>query len=165
MPDLPEYMLKKDKPTIDHFAPDEYLYRRVPDEFWDDEEIELDSIDFPDMSVTRESLAPATSARWIGDEYVDWGVIGFQVSDMPAEIRFQGAYIYRMKAVHAPLKRNYPHSEVRIFESKWDRPDEELHVDKQAMPGVPREAQQEWREMIRRRSRIILRPGEEPGEG
>ena len=58
MPDLPEYMLKKDKPAIDDFAQDEHLYRRVPNEFWDDDEIELDSIDFPDMSVTRESLVP-----------------------------------------------------------------------------------------------------------
>jgi hypothetical protein len=165
MPDLPEYMLKKDKPTIDHFAPEEHLYRRVPHEYWEDDEVELDTIDFPDMSVTRELLAPATSARWIGDEYVDWGVIGFRVSDIPPGIPFQGAYIYRMKAVHVPLKRNYPHSEVRVFESKWDQPDKELHLDKVSMPGVPREAQQEWREMIRRKCRIILRPREEPVEG
>lgn len=108
MPELPEYMLRKDKPTIAEFAPEERLFRRVPSESWDDEEIELDAIDFPDMSVTRESLAPATSARWIGDDYVDWGVIGFRVLDIPSEIRFQGAYIYRMKAVHAPLSAIIP---------------------------------------------------------
>ena len=164
MPELPEYMLRKDKPAIVEFAPEERLFWRVPKEFWDDEEIELDAVDIPDMSVTRESLAPATSARWIGDDYVDWGVVGFRVADIPSEIRFQGAYIYRMKAVHAPLKRNYPHSEVQVFESKWDQPQQELHVGKEAMPGVPREAQQEWRELIRRRCRIVLNPGEEPAE-
>lgn len=161
MPDLPEYMLRGQKPTIPQFDPEEHLYRRVPGQFWDDE-IELDAIDFPDMSVTRESLGPPTSARWIGDEYKDWGVIGFRVADIPPEIRFQGAFIYRMRAVHSPLKRNYPHSEVKVFEARWDLPGAEVHVDKHVMPGVPREAQQEWRESIRRRCRIILNPGEEP---
>jgi hypothetical protein len=37
-------MLRKNKPTIIDFAPEERLFRRVPVEFRDDEEFELDAI-------------------------------------------------------------------------------------------------------------------------
>ena len=44
-----------------------------------------------------------------------------------------------MKAVHVPLKNNYPHSEVQVFESKWEQTDVSVHLDKKTIPGVPRE--------------------------
>jgi hypothetical protein len=87
------------------------------------------------------------------------------VRDIPAEIPYQGSVIYRMRPVHKPLKRNYPHSEIQVFEAKWEQPDQEIHLDTGKMPGVPREAQQVWRELLRRRCRIILQPGKEPSEG
>lgn len=161
MPELPESMLQKDRVPDQNFAPEEHLYRRVRPDDWDDEEIELDAIDFPDMSVTRQKYGKPDSARWVGADYLDWGVIGFQVRDIPREIPFQGAVIYRMRPVHRPNKRNYPHSEVQVFEAPWDQQHLEKHLDKASMPGVPREAQQEWRERLRRASRIVLRPGED----
>ncbi len=167
MPDLPEYMLQKEQKVKPIFTPDELLYRRVPDEVWDDwdndGDIELDAIEFPDMSVTRESLGPADSARWIGERHVDWGVIGFKVKDIPSQILYQGAFIYKMRPVHRPLRRNYPHSEVQVFETEWNNPEDEIHVEKKTMPGIPYEAQQEWRELLRRVCRIVLRPGREDG--
>ena len=164
MAELPEYMQTKDKPVVHEFAPAERLFRRVPHTLWDDDEIELDAIDFPDMSCTRESLAPPMAARWVGENDVDWGIIGFRVSDIPAEVPYQGAVRHRLRAEHAPLKRNYPHSEVRVYESPWDQPAIEIHLDKKQLPGVPREAQQVWREKLRRKSKIVLAPRQEPDE-
>jgi hypothetical protein len=82
MPELPEYMLQKGRPIDPDFLPEEHLYRRVPNETWNnwrvDEDIELDAIDFPDMSVNREKYGPPNSVRWERGSYVNWGVIGFR---------------------------------------------------------------------------------------
>jgi len=165
MPELPEYMYQKERLIDPEFTPQESLFRRVPPFIWDDwkddGDIELDAIQFPDMSVNREKYGPAESARWERGRYVDWGVVGFLVGDIPSEILYQGAVIYRLKAAHKPERRNYPHSEVQAFEAKWESPQVEIHIDESTMPGVPLEAQQEWRELLRRKCRIILRPGEE----
>jgi hypothetical protein len=164
MPELPDYMLQKERKPDPEFSPEEELYRRVRPEDWNDEEIELDTIEFPDMSVTRQKYGPPHAARWERGDYVGWGVIGFQVKGIPAEIRFQGAFIYRMRPAHVPHRRNYPHAEVQVFEASWEQPEQETHIDKKAMPGVPLEAQQEWRELLRRRCRMVLHPGSEEEE-
>jgi hypothetical protein len=137
-------------------------FRRVFPDYWDENEIELDNIEFPDMSVTRGSLGPPTCARWNGEEYCNWGVIGFKVGDIPPKIPYLGAVIYRLRAVHKPLKKNYPHSEVQAFEAKWDDPSAEIHLDKNTLQGVPLEAQLEWREILLRSCKVVLRPREEP---
>lgn len=154
-------MWTKGRPVVDKFSPEEFLFRRIPPDYWDDDEIELDNIDFPDMSVTRESLGPPTCARWVGEDYYDWGVIGFKVEAIPTQIPYVGAFYYRLRAVHKPLKKNYPHSEVQAFEAKWDDPTRELHLDKAALQGVSLEAQLEWREMLLRGCKIVLGPREE----
>ena len=161
MPELPEYMKKGEKQPDQVFSPDERLFRRVPPDFWDDGGINVDAIEFPDMSVTREKYGPPSAARWDRGNLVDWGVIEFDVKDIPSRIPFQGAVVYSMKPVHVPLKNNYPHSEVQIFESKWGQTDVSVRLEKKTMPGVPREARQEWRELLRRKCRISLRPGEQ----
>jgi hypothetical protein len=161
MPELPDYMLREQREVDPEFEPDEQLYRRVPHAYWDDDEVELDAIEFPDMSVQRGKYGPPESARWDRGKYVNWGVIGFEVQDIPAEIPFQGMVIYKMRPVHVPLKKNYPHSEVQIFESKCNDPGSETHIVKNLLEGVTQEAQQIWRELLRRKCRIILRVGEQ----
>jgi hypothetical protein len=167
MPELPEYMLQKDRQPDPVFSPSELLFRRVPKDtwgerdMWEDEDIALDCIEFPDMSVSREKYGPSQAVRWERGRLVDWGVIGFQVESIPAVIPFQGAVKYKMRPIHKPEKRNYPHTEVQVFESPWDQPGVELHIGAGEMPGIPLDAQQEWREMLRRECRIILRPGDD----
>lgn len=167
MPELPEYMLQKERKLDPDFSPEEFLYRRVPketwgdDDMWSDEDIDSDCIKFPDMSVQRQKYGlTGDSARWERGEYVDWGVIGFQVADIPESTPFQGAFIYRMRPIHVPQRKNYPHSEVQVFESPWDQPGQETHVDEESMAGITPEAVQVWVELLRRRCRIVLRPGE-----
>ena len=125
-----------------------------------DDDIELDCIEFPDMSVNRGKYGARDSVRWERGQLQDWGVIGFQVQQIPGRLPFRGAFVYAMRPIHPPLKRNYPHSEVQVFESPWDGSAPERHIDKQAMPGVTLEAELEWRELLRRKCRIFLRPGE-----
>jgi hypothetical protein len=166
MPELPDYMYQREQQPDQKFLPDEMLYRRVPRETWDetdeweDEDIALDCIEFPDMSVSRGKYGPMDAVRWEKGKLVDWGVIGFRVSDIPESVPFQGAFVYRMTPVHMPERKNYPHSEVQVFESPWLEPTIRTHITESALAGIPREAQQEWRELLRRQCYIILRPGE-----
>jgi len=168
MPELPDYMFQKGRPPDPDFPPDEFLYRRVPrdtwgdEDMWSNEDIDSDCIEFPDMSVERQKYGlTADSARWERGRHVDWGVLEFQVLDIPASMPFQGAFVYRMRAIHVPERRNYPHTEVQVFEAPWDDPGHETHIDESAMPGITPEAKQEWRELLRRRCRIALHPGED----
>lgn len=167
MPELPDYMYQHARQIDPEFSPNEFLFRRVPKyiwgdhDIWADEDIDSDCIEFPDMSVEREKYGlTADSARWERGKYVDWGVIGFQVQDIPSTIPFQGAFIYRMRPVHCPERRNYPHTEVQVFESPWDQPEQETHIGDSEMSGITPEARQEWRELLRRKCKIMLRPGE-----
>jgi hypothetical protein len=162
MPELPSYMKKAGRSPDQTFLPDEMLYRRVRPEVWDDDDIPLDAIEFPDMSVTREKYGPPEAARWEFHNYLDWGVVGFRVSDIPPETIFQGAFIYRMRPSHEPTKINYPHSEVQVFESSWGSPMVEIRIDRTKISGVTREARQEWREMLRRACQAVLKPYEKP---
>jgi len=166
MSELPDYMYQRERHPDQDFQPEEFLYRRVPKdtwdegEMWEDDDIDLDCIEFPDMSVNRGKYGGPESVRWERGSLHDWGVIGFRVKHIPERMPFQGAFIYSMRPVHRPLKRNYPHSEVQVFERSWEGTEGERHIGKQEMPGVTLEAQLEWRELLRRRCQIVLRPGE-----
>ena len=69
MPDLPDGMMQLDKPVDDVFKPDEPLYRRVPHESWDEDRVNIDAIDLPDMSVNRGKYSEPQWVRLIGGEY------------------------------------------------------------------------------------------------
>jgi hypothetical protein len=169
MPDLPEFMLKGGRPADPDFSPDERLYRRVPPRLWEDDDVALDAIEFPDMSVTRQKYGPPEAARW-DDRCVhrDWGIIGFRVADIPADLPFQGCFIYHMEAHHAPVKYNYPHSEVKLFESNWQAANR-TPLDRETMlrlaAGIPPEARRLWQEALRDKCQVILPRGETSAPG
>jgi hypothetical protein len=118
MPELPEGMMQLDKPVDDLFKRDEQLYRRVPHEYWEDDYVNVDAIELPDMSVNRGKYSQPQWVRLLGEQYHDWGVIRFQVKDIPGEMQHLGAHIFRFRCKHVPHKYNYPHSEVQAFYSK-----------------------------------------------
>ena len=163
MADLPDEMLQKDRQLDPVFRDEEWLYRRVPHELWDDDSIELDAIELPDMSVNRQKYSKPAWVRLDRDEYSDWGVIGFQVQDIPPEIQDDGAFLFPFRSVHVPLRRNYSHTEVRAYESPVDHPEEETHIGKALMNRVEPEVHLRWRERLRRKCRIILRAYEVGG--
>jgi hypothetical protein len=170
MPDPPEGMMQLDKPVDDVFKPEEYLYRRAPHELRDDDYVSLDAIELPDMSVNRGKYSLPQWVRLISDEVHDWGVIGFQVSDIPSEIQHLGVHIFRFRPKHVPHKRNYPHSEVRAYYSTPDSPEIEEHIDSEFLNKekiqkletlFSDELQLRWREQLRRKCRIVLKAFQE----
>jgi hypothetical protein len=154
MPELPAAMLRNGRPEDQEFRPTEYLYRRVPLVHWDDgdDPIEIDAIELPDMSVMRGKYAHPEWTRLHGDECSEWGVIGFQVADIPAHLQHLGVFVWTFCPKHAPQKNNYPHAEVQAFENGLhvnakDRLDVDLHL--------------RWRELLLWKIRKIIRPHEQ----
>jgi hypothetical protein len=162
MSDIPDEMMQKGRGEDQNFSPEECLYRRVPHELWDDSEIELDSIELPDMSVNRQKYGPPEWVRLVGDNTANWGVIGFLTKDIPPEIQHLGVYIYKFRPVHVPLRRNYPHSEVRVYETPADRPESETHIGKTLVERITPDVSLRWREKLRRKCRIILHAYQSP---
>ncbi len=158
MADVPDEMMQKGRAADQDFSPNEWLYRRVPHVLWDDGGVELDAIELPDMSVNREKHGGRPEwARLLSDDYADWGVIGFQVQDVPPELQHIGIYLYKFRPVHVPHHRNYHHTEVQAYETRVDEPGRETHIGKSLMDRITPDVHLRWREHLRRRCRIILR--------
>jgi len=166
MPEVPEGMMQHEKPVDDVFKSDEQLYRRVPHAYWDDDYVNMDAIDLPDMSVNRGKYSLPQWVRLISEECRDWGVIGFQVGDIPADMQHLGVHLFRFRPKHVPHKYNYPHSEVQAFYSKADAPAAEEHIDNEFIKRerllnletlFPDDLQLRWREQLRRKCRIIIK--------
>lgn len=157
MDEVPSGMLRLERKEDPHFSPNEWLYRRVPHEFWDEPRISLDAIGLPDMSVGRGNYGWPVWLR-VNDEhpeddrFEDWGVVGFQVGDIPTPLQHEGVFLWTFAATHVPQKRNYPHTEVRCFEDS-------KHV--QALAALPPALHLRWRKQLLWKIRIFLNPHEE----
>src|SRR4051794_25169322 len=113
MPEVPDEMKTKGRTPVPFDDLEEYLYRRVAPELWDESGIEVDAIELPDMSVNRSRFGPPRWARLADERCKDWAVVGFMVQDIPPEMLHLGVVRYTFSPEHVPLKNNYPHSEVR----------------------------------------------------
>ena len=167
MPEVPEEMKTKGRPALPFDDLKEMLYRRVPPAIWEDDYIELDAIELPDMSVNRGSLGPPQWARLADTNSLEWGVIGFQVGDLPPDFNYHGIYQYSTRAEHSPLRSNYPHSEVRAYEVPTDPVGPKKHINAKLLAEVDQvspDVYQRWREYLRRRCQVILKQGEIPFE-
>lgn len=135
MPDVPNSMLKNQRPRVQEFDANELLYRRVPLDLWEDpaDDIEVDAVALPDMSVLRSRFAHPEWARLEDDAHAEWGVIGFQVHNIPSDLLHLGVFKWTFGPRHVPLDENYPHSEVWAYENAQhinakDRIDPDLHL-------------------------------------
>jgi hypothetical protein len=152
MSELPLGMLQGDRPAVPHFHRDEILFRRVPPDFWVDDAkgvpVEEDAISLPDMSVGRSLLAHPEWLR-LDKGCEDWAVIGFAVHDIPQEQWLDGAR-FAIRPEHVPERRNYPHSEVRVYS--------EGSLTRIAYNQTfPLEVQLKWRSRLLRAIRVYLR--------
>lgn len=150
-------MLQGARHVTPHFDKRESLYRRIPHDLWDEDDpahpIDIDAIELPDMSVGRSRFAHPEWLR-LASGCADWAVVGFRVEDIPRE-QFIDGIRYEFGPVHAPERRNYPHSEVRAYRAATEAvPDE--HVDgKKVM--MPDRVHLEWREKLLRHVRVFIR--------
>jgi hypothetical protein len=156
MPDLPPGMYPNNRAAEQDFHCSEYLYRRVPLNWWEErnDPIELDAIELPDMPVLRGKYGHPEWARFDGGEYKysNWGVVGFATNDIPTRLLDRGVFHFTFRPMHTPQKKNYPHSEIRAYEDEThidlrDRLDHDLHL--------------RWREQLLRRLKKFIGPNED----
>jgi len=153
-------MMTRGRPAVQGFTDDEFLYRRFHPDHLDGNEIAIEAVELPDMSVNRSRFGPP---GWLllEEDYEDWGVLAFRVRDIPPkrEVWHEGVVAYALEPRHVPLRNNYPHSEI------WILRDGIRIVRKDgANPGnlhlLDPDFHLRWRECIVLASHIVIRPGE-----
>lgn len=159
MPEIPEEMKMKDRKVDPVFLPKEWLYRRVPHIHWADDEVLVESLDLPDMSVNRGKYGPPEWVRLTSDEHADWGVIGFRVESIPSPIKHVGMFEYDFQPVHCPHAKNYPHSEVQVYETHLERHTDPVHITKSLANRIRPDVLLRFREKLARECQIIIKAG------
>ena len=76
----------------------------------------------------------------------------FKVKDARCDFLHLGETAYRFDVVHTPTQDNYPHSEVYAFEN-------ERHIVAEKEEVVPA-VHLRYRNCLRQRLRVVIRPGE-----
>jgi hypothetical protein len=142
------------RPKDPHFHRDEYLFRRVPTQIWDDPSSELgvEAVALPDLSVGRSKYSHAEWVRFDTDHnhfYASWAVVGIQVDSVPAEIWKEGVFHFTFRVIHDPDDKNYPHSVVSAFEN-------DKHIN--LLDNLPEDLHLKWREKVLRRTETIIKP-------
>ncbi len=159
MPEIPEEMKARGRTVDSVFLPEEWLYRRVPPIHWDDDEVLIEAIDLPDMSVNRGKYGPPEWVLLTSDEHAGWGVIGFQVESIPPPKQHLGVFNYDFQPVHCPLAKNYPHSEIRVYETHLERHTDPVHITKNLANSIKPDVLLRFRESLVRKCRIIIKAG------
>ena len=154
MADVPEDMKQKERVEDPCFAPDEELYRRFPPDHFERDTVTIEAIELPDMSVNREKYGPP---QWVlveireNDNFEGWGVLAFEVRNVPAEMPYRGTRIYTFGPKHEPERLNYPHSEIRAYENG-------NHVDFENAVLLEPEIHQRWRQRLLWKCRPVIKP-------
>lgn len=135
------------------FHPEERLFRRVPIRIWADpnEELPIEAMELPDISVGRSKYGHAEWVRLGGDDgMLDWGVIGVKTQDVPDSLMHAGIFQYEFVPTHDPTRLNYPHSEIRAFED-----------GKHVRANIPEELDLRFRHRLLLKTRVIIKPFQE----
>jgi hypothetical protein len=153
MSKIPPAMKQNGRHANPSFPKTEYLYRRVPIDFWPDasEPLDVNAIELPDLSCGRSRYG---HPEWLRldlhrQDLGNWGVIGFQVGDIPVDRWLEGVFQFTFKTFHDPEEWNFPHSEVRAF-------DDDEHID--LLEKLPEVVHLEWRELLLRKVTTFLKP-------
>ena len=152
MASLPEGMLAHKRGPVKDFDDDEPLYRAFTKQDLDGDKVAYDAIELPDMSVNRGK--PIGEPEWVlleSDEHDNWGIIFFEVQNIPERMVHQGGSTFNFKAVHIPHEENYPHSEIWAFLG-------EVHV--QARRELDPDLSLRWRNALLQRTHTHRRPTE-----
>jgi len=154
MSEVPPEMMTGDRQSDPVFADDETLYRRFRPGDFDGGEVMPEAFELPDMSVHREKYGPP---EWLllGEDVREWGVGAFSVADIPRdeELLHLGVIVYVLQPEHVPLRRNYPHSEVRVY-----RDQKRICVSSQNLDLLDPEFHLRWRERLSQSSWVAIPP-------
>ena len=151
----PAAMQANKRPANQIFHHDEFLFRRVPTWIWDDpaEELGLEAIELPDISVARSKFGHAEWARFDVINfchYEDWAVVGVIVERVPPAIWREGFPRFVFEPRHVPLDRDYSHSEIQAFDESGG------HV--KVIDSLPDDIHLEWRYKLLREIETIIKP-------
>jgi len=152
MSKIPPGMRRNNRHVDPHFYQDEFLYRRIPLALWENaaDPVEVNAIKLPDISVGRSKYGHPEWLRLDKERYFEgWGVIGFQIQDIPAERWHEGVFHFTFTTFHDPADWNYPHAEVRAFENN-------ARIDLEEK--LPEDVHLKWRELLLRETKIFLKP-------
>jgi hypothetical protein len=143
--------------------PNEDLYRRVPPiSFECGEDLDIDAIKLPDISVSRASCCESPADVLFDPEgrFDDWGAYAVPVGGVPSKMAFRGTYDYKIETVHCPTKsgNNYAHSEIRAHESRNGGP--YVHVGTAMMKMIDPEFHLVFRQKLLEKLRVAIQPGE-----
>ncbi len=136
------------------FEPDEQLFRRFMRQAMSPTRpyIDLSAISLPDLSVNRSKYSRASD---VVDDFPDFGVAAFLVSEIPPSQVYRGTTQFEFRAVHKPLKKNYAHSEVQCFRNgehfSWSRDDIDDEVE---------EMHYRWRYRLQQVLKVVIGPPE-----
>ena len=158
MASLPEGMKTGKQPPDQDFDDGEQLFRAFREQDLEGDSVAIDAIELPDMSVNRGKYG---TAWWLLhlDRWEGCGVVAFEVRDARFAFLHSGVTEYRFDVVHTPTQNNYPHSDVRAYENerhiKSPEPTD-IEPPEQIDPTV----HLRWRNRLRQRLRVVIRPGE-----
>ena len=152
----PAAMKANGRPVDPHFHPDECLFRRVPDWLWDDpaEPPGLEAVELPSMSVGRSKYGHAEWMRFdvVNDRHFElWAVLSVRVGDIPPKYWDSGVYKYTFRPCHDPLDKDYPHSEVRVFNNE---------VLIELLKDLPEDIHLKWRIALLDVISTVIKPGQ-----
>src|SRR5215217_7818890 len=133
MRETPAHLIRGLRPVVPEFDPNERLYRRLPPKP-DDEGVEIDDVELPDISVFRSKFChgPKDVLFSKGGQFDNWGVFSFPVKAVQRQIMQAGASAYSLEPQHVPYAERYPHSEVWAFDGGG------VHVDADRIRSMDR---------------------------
>jgi hypothetical protein len=150
--DTPDAMKQKGREADPIFDPEEKLYRRFQPEAFEDGSVTIDAIELPDMSVNRGKYGPP---EWVliseTDRYDGWGVLAFEVRNIPNPVVYRGIRTFTFGPVHCPQRQDFPHTEIWAFENGE-------HVSISDTVAEEAEIHLRWRQNLLWRSNVVITP-------
>ena len=139
-------MYRRGRRVDPYFEPSEKLYRRCQVGHVVAGRILPQAFRSPDFSVNRGKYSEPEDV--LIPSYERWGIVGFQVKDVPSRVFSGGGAQFEFRVDHDPEENNYSHSEVRTY--KNGRFDPKLKV--------ARTVKKEFRQRLSDRAIVLKTP-------
>lgn len=148
---IPDGMYQKNSGVDNNFFPDEYLFRRVSPQAISGKNINLEALDFPDMSVGRSKYGHPEWLRLYNHNGVDcatWAVVGFRIEQIPTPHLVDNIQ-YVFIPAHDPERKNYPHTVIRTHNG---------NVTITSLIYFPHRLSLDWRARLKKFLTIFIEP-------
>ncbi|MEI6233851.1 MAG: hypothetical protein WCT04_12405 [Planctomycetota bacterium] len=113
MASIPERLRTGSRPIDNQFDEAELLYVRCLSDHVDGGRFLPAGIKFPDWSTNRAKYSEPLDV--LLPEFEHWGIAGFNVGAIPAQLKIGDSKVYAFAPIHDPTPENYSHTEVRTF--------------------------------------------------